>query len=469
MSMKRPFPDSDAVILKTDALLKNNNGSISIVSHGVPTKDRFKEYSKNSGVVYENSSSIFDFENLAENLREQSAKMYEEFNNVKTNVDSAYEKSVDLSDDNINFKNVFQKFRGCLNRYREAFADEIVSVPSLTVGSTTYDLAYLKESIPATLTYVDMTNFADVKTMVEMLESIKNKVLDILKDPSAYVPASSSSSSASSSVNFSTLSYNDKDIGTIDKDNLDTWSGKEVSILEEPQNHENVLYVIGQVFNIIDPTHYDSFLTDKPSTASSLSSVSKTNFFKFIEKDPKITSISKDGTLYVGETNGNQKQGKGMMRWANGSIFEGTFANDFIANGSFNGQPLVASNPTSGAAMLDTDTGIFNMVAGEFVSTGTSSTSPTSSTSSTSSTSPVMVAVGSSTTSPVTVAVGSSSTSPVTVAVGSSSTSTSTSPVIVAVGSSSSSSTSPVIVAVGSSSTSTSTSPVIVAVGSGSP
>jgi len=287
--MKRPFPDSDAVILKTDALLKNNNGSISIVSHGVPTKDRFKEYSKNSGVVYENSSSIFDFENLAKNLREQSAKMYEEFNNVKTDVDSAYEKSIDLSDDNINFKNVFQKFRGCLNRYREAFADEIVSVPSLTVGSTTYDVAYLKESTPATLTYVDMTNFADVKTMVEMLESIKNKVLDILKDPSAYVQASSSSStsassSLSSSVNFSTLSYNDKDIGTIDKDNLDTWSGKEVSILEESQNHENVLYVIGQVFNIIDPTHYDSFLTDKPSTASSLSSVSKTNFFKFIEK-----------------------------------------------------------------------------------------------------------------------------------------------------------------------------------------
>ena len=191
MSVKRPFPDSDAVKFETDALLKNNNGSMSVVSHGVPTKERFGEYSKNSGVVYENSSSIFDFENLAENLQAMSAKMYDEFNNVKPEVDSTYEKSIDLSDDNINFKNAFQKFRGCLNKYREAFADEIVTVPSLTVGSTTYDVAYLKESTPATLTYVDMTNFADVKIMVEMLESIKNKVLDILKDPAS---ASSSSS-----------------------------------------------------------------------------------------------------------------------------------------------------------------------------------------------------------------------------------------------------------------------------------
>lgn len=381
MSMKRPFPDSDAVMLKTDALLKNNNENMSVLSYDVQTKDRLKEYSKNSGVVYENSSSIFDFDfaNLAENLQEQSAKMYEEFNNVKPEVDSTYEKSIDLSDDNINFKNVFQKFRGCLDVYRDAFADEIGKVPSLTVGSTTYDIAYLKQSFPTTLTYVDMNNTVDVKTMVEMLESIKNKVLDILKNPPAPSPTATAASPAPAATpppSLSTLSYNDKDIDNINKDDFDTWSAKEVGILEEPQNHENVLYVIGQVFNIIDPTHYDSFLTDKPSTsssASSLSSVSKTNFFKFIVKDPasNIMSISKDGALYVGETNGPKKQGKGMMRWANGSIFEGTFANDFIANGTFNKQDIVVSNATTGAAKLGTDDGIFNMVTGEFTPTPT--------------------------------------------------------------------------------------------------
>jgi hypothetical protein len=430
MSMKRPFPDSDAVMLKTDVLLKNNNGSMSVLSYDVPTKERFGEYSKNSGVVYENSSSIFDFNfaNLAENLQEQSKKLYEEFNNVKPDVDSAYQKSIKLRVDDINFENVFHKFRGCLDMYRDEFAVEIDKVPSLIVGSTTYDVAYLKQSTPTISSYVDMNNTADVKTMVEMLESIKNKVLDILKNPpaatsaspstaAATAPSAASSPSASSATSapapstaasttpasatpsttaaspstaaststaaatappsLSSLSYNDKDIENINKNDFTTWTAKEVGILEEPQNHENVLYVIGQVFNIIPPDYYESFLTDKPSTsssassASSLSSVSKTNFFKFIVKDPasNIMSISKDGTLYVGETNGPKKQGKGMMRWANGSIFEGTFANDFIENGTFNGQPLVSSNATTGTATLDGTAGTFNMDTGEFTPT----------------------------------------------------------------------------------------------------
>jgi hypothetical protein len=410
--MKRPFPDSDAVMLKTDMLLKNDNGNVSVMSHDVLTKNIIAEYSKNSGVVYENPSSIFDFENLAEKLKKQSEEIHNNFYNA-IDIDSTYEKSIDLSNDNMNFKNVFHKFRGCLDEFRVAFADEIGKVPSLTVGSTTYEVAYLKESTPATLTYVNMKNNVDVKTMVEMLESMKNKVLDILKDPAAASTATTStstSSTASSSTatssstttaaspataasstttaspatstaaappppNFSSLKY-DVTLTTIDKDkdNFKIWSAKEVGILEEPQNHENVLYVIGQVFNIIPPDYYESFLTDNPSTsssASSLSSVSKTNFFQFIVKDPasNIMSISKDGTLYVGETNGNQKNGKGMMRWANGNIFEGEFVNDSIktnVDGIFNGKPLKITDANTGAATLDGAAGIFDMNTGEF-------------------------------------------------------------------------------------------------------
>ena len=430
MSMKRPFPDSDAVMLKTDVLLKNNNRSMSVLSHNVITENSIAEYSKNSGVVYGNPTSIIDFDlaNLAENLREQSAKMYEEFYNAdKIDIDSSYLKSIKLRVDNINFENVFHKFRGCLDKFRDAFAVEIGNVPSLTVGSTTYDVAYLKESTPTTLTYVDMNNTTYVKTMVEMLESIKNKVLDILKNPpapaattaaattaattaassttaatsatataaaaaaaaAATAPATASSTTTATSTtttaaaaatappSLSTLSYNDKDIDNIKKNDFDAWSAKEVGILEEPQNHESVLYVIGQVFNIIDPTHYKSFLTDKPSSASSLSSISKTNFFQFIVKDPNITSISKDGTLYVGETKDDKKEGKGMMRWANGSIFEGTFANDSIktnVDGIFNGNPLIITN-ANGTATLGGAAGTFNMDTGEFTPTPTS-TSP---------------------------------------------------------------------------------------------
>ena len=177
MSGQRPFPNSSDVMLKTVNLI-DNNGSMSVLSHDVLTGNSIAEYSKNSGVVYGNPNSFFDFD-----LAGLAKKLYNEFYNLPQDVTS-YINSIDLSDDNINFKKVFYKFRGCLDMYRVAFADEFGKVPSLIVGSKKYDVNYLKESTPATLTYVDMNNTADVKTMVEMLESMKNKVLDILKDNS---------------------------------------------------------------------------------------------------------------------------------------------------------------------------------------------------------------------------------------------------------------------------------------------
>jgi hypothetical protein len=407
MSGQRPFPNSDAVMLKTVNLI-DNKGSMSVLSHDVLTGNSIAEYSKNSGVVYGNPNSFFDFD-----LAGLAEKLYIEFYNSPQNV-RPFMNSINLSDDNINFENVFHKFRGCLDMYRVAFADAFDMLP-VTIGSTKYDVAYFKQSpttlspTSLTLTYVDMTITADVKTMVEMLESIKNKVLDILKKPaaaatstttaaaaasppaatstaatpSATTAASTSTTASTASTaaspasppppNFSSLNYN-VTLTNIDKDDFKIWSAKEVGILEEPQNHESVLYVIGQVFNIIDPTHYKSFLTDKPSTsssASSLSSISKTNFFQFIVKDPNITSISKDGTLYVGETKDYKKEGKGMMRWANGNIFEGTFANDSIEKGTFRKNDgttdnLVSSNATTGAAKFGTVDGTFNMDNGKF-------------------------------------------------------------------------------------------------------
>jgi hypothetical protein len=426
MSGQRPFPNDEKLIRETTSLLKPTG----VISHSILTTDLIKDHSKNKGILYKNDSSIFDFEKLAENLRKQSKEIHDDFYDPPE-IDKSYFKTIDLSDDNNNFVNVFQKFRGCLEKkYREAFADEFAKLPSLTVGTNTYDVAHLKTPSSATLPsptkYVDMTNSADVKIMIEMLESMKNKTLEVLKDPAAAsaaaAPASSTTSSSSSSStapasstttaaaasstapastastsssststssttaapaatpppNFSSLSYNDKDINTINKDDLENWSAKEIGILEEPQNHENVLYVIGQVFNIIAPTHYESFLTEKPSSASSassLSSISKTNFFQFIKKDPasNITSISKDGALYVGQTNGDKKYGEGMMRWANGSIFEGEFANDSIKineDGIFNGKPLKITDANTGEAVFDGVDGTFNMVTGEFTPTG---------------------------------------------------------------------------------------------------
>lgn len=62
-----------------------------------------------------------------------------------------------------------------------------------------------------------------------------------------------------------------------------------------------------------------------------------------------------------------------MMRWANGSIFEGEFANDSIKineDGIFNGKPLKITDANTGEATLDSTPGTFNMVTGEFTPTG---------------------------------------------------------------------------------------------------
>ena len=391
MSRQRPFPNE--LIHETTSLLDPTG----VISHSILTTDLIKNYSENKGVVYKNESSSFDFADLAKKLQKQSKEMHDAFYK-STTIDESFFKTINQSDDDNNFENVSQKFRDCLDKYRVAFADAF-ALPSLTIGINTYDTAYLK--LQNSTNHVNMYVPNNVTVMIDMLESMKNKTLEVLKDPAATATApattpaaasstatasSSSSSSSSSSTttspsstttatpppNFSSLKY-DANSTTIDKGNLENWSQKEIDILEEPQNHETVLYVIGQVFNIIGPAHYESFLKEKPSSASSassLSSISKTKFFELIVKYPdNIMSISNDDTLYVGETNGPKKHGKGMMRWANGSIFEGTFANDFIANGSFNGQPLTITDATSGVATLDGADGTFNMVTGEFTPT----------------------------------------------------------------------------------------------------
>ena len=373
MSEQRPFPNSSDVILNTINEIEIN-GNVSVLSHNVLTGNSITNYSKNSGVVYGNPTSIIDFD-----LAGLAEKLYNEFYNSPQTITS-FENSIDINNAHMNFKNVFQKFRDCLDKYRVAFADEFAKLPSLTVGIHIYNANYFKtppsnivsasasSSASTPSKYVTMTNDKEVKIMIDMLESMKNKTLEVLKNP----PPPS----------LSDLKYN-ANLTTIDKGNLKNWSQKEIDILEEPQNHETVLYVIGQVFNIIPPDHYKSFLIKKPSTASSLSSISKTKFFEFIKKDPasSIMSISNDGTLYVGVIINGQKSGKGMMRWENGNIIEGIFENDsikinedgtFIKNDGTSGTLIITNNtnPDASDAEFDGTPGTFNMITGEFIPTG---------------------------------------------------------------------------------------------------
>ena len=150
MSRQRPFPNDEELIRETTSLLDPTG----VISHSILTTDLLKNYSENKGVVYKNESSLIDFNiaDLAENLRKQSKEIHDDFYNPPPpKINKSYFKTIDLSDDNNNFENVSQKFRNCLEKYRVAFADEFDKLPSLTVGSTKYDAAYLKTSPSATL------------------------------------------------------------------------------------------------------------------------------------------------------------------------------------------------------------------------------------------------------------------------------------------------------------------------------
>ena len=398
--MSQPFPSD--LHKQTINIIKNKNGpGTSVLKHDVLTEELSNAYSRNTGVVYNNDRSVFDFANLAEKLIQQSKQGYYDFYEPDPEIKSSYVQTVDGDDANIAVIDVFQKLRGCLETYRDAFVDELNKV-TLTISGKTYDTAYLKETSPTPTQYVDMTNATDVKNMIDALTTWKTRIIYILQNPpvstsGSTMPTSpvsgpvsaapvSAPASAPTTNSLSTFTYAPDDT-TIDKDKFTQWSGKEISILGAESNHENCIYVIGQVFNIINPKHYKSFLPEDSlyskilskisSSISSVSAPSPTDIFT------KISNISMganridgpDGKwYYVGEiiqTSSNaydKKNGKGMIRWQNGNIFEGIFTDDVINNGNFieSGKPSAKLTITSGSATLGSKSGTFNMDTGTF-------------------------------------------------------------------------------------------------------
>ena len=57
----------------------DNSGNISVLKHDITTDELIKTYSKNTGILYKNDRSVFDFANLAEQLIKQSKLGYSDF------------------------------------------------------------------------------------------------------------------------------------------------------------------------------------------------------------------------------------------------------------------------------------------------------------------------------------------------------------------------------------------------------
>jgi hypothetical protein len=399
--MSQPFPSD--LHKQTINIIKKNNGpgtsdgpSTSVLKHDVLTEELGNAYSKNTRVVYKNDRSVFDFANLAEKLIQQSKQGYYDFYEPDFEITSSYVQTVDGDDANIAVIDVFQKLRGCLETYKDAFVDELNKV-ALTISGKPYDTAYLKETSPTPNKYVDMTNATDVKNMIDALTTWKTRIISILQNPPVSAPVSGPTSPSSaapvstpatSATNtLSDLKYNADDI-TIDKDKFANWTGKEISILGAESNNENCIYVIGQVFNIIDPDYRKSFLPEDSlyskilskisSSISSLSAPSPTDIFTKIS----IGSANRidepnNKWYYVGgitksASNNDLKDGNGMIRWQNGNIFEGTFTNDAIVSGNLitdSGKIKKTLTITAGVASFDGKQGTFNMDTGTFTST----------------------------------------------------------------------------------------------------
>jgi hypothetical protein len=430
--MSQPFPSD--LHKQTINIIKKNNGYgtsdgpiTSVLKHDVLTEELGNAYSRNTGVVYKNDRSVFDFANLAEKLIQQSKQGYYDFYKPDLEITSSYVQTVDGDDANIAVIDVFQKLRGCLDTYRVAFVDELNKV-ALTISGNAYDSKYLKENLPTPTQYVNMTNATDVKNMIDALTTWKTRIISILAPSAPPVstlgstmptspfsgpvsgpvsgpaPASASPFSAPAPApttnSLSDLKY-DHNGDAINKDDFTQWTGKEISILGAENNHENCIYVIGQVFNIINPDYRKSFLPEDSlyskilskisSSISSVSAPSPTDIFTKISNIPPTGIANRiDGPggnwYYVGgietstsNSNRELKNGKGMIRWKNGNIFEGTFANDVMQSGNFieSGKPsaklvITITGAATGIALdkipatLGSKSGTFDMDKGTF-------------------------------------------------------------------------------------------------------
>ena len=284
-----------------------------------------------------------------------------------------YIETVDL-DDNEELKNIIDKIRVFLKTNREPYAKEF----NIDHNGLFADLE--KEPFDLDLDkhkYEDFSDeqkardkMKDVNTLAELVFKILTKPNYVSRDPTAL----------------------------FDRTGFDL-STEELNVLI-PKYYNSFVYIVGQNFNIFSPSApanitfykaFDKMLGEMPSLIFSFGNrdLMVKSFFESSVMMERLTefgiSSKKEETdgYYVGVLNAaKQKEGAGVMRWNNKSVFEGTFANDVIVEGNFttfggSPEPLKITNAATGAATLNAVVGIFDSVGGVFVPSSTSPVVPT--------------------------------------------------------------------------------------------
>jgi len=355
----------------TSVLTDKDSGDKHIVKHDLPVENT---YAVMTGIFPGTTKSLSEMIEMDSGIAYNS--FYGSGDDLKTIYDiDNYVEIVDLNN-NDELKTIIEKIRDFIDKNKIGLAKEFNDKHPGVIA----DLDTKIEDLPATHQYEDFSDNAKAQekmTNVNKLAEIVFKVLTNAK-------------------------YATTDL-TIIFDRTVVISIDELNVLI-PKYYNSFLYIVGQGFNVFSPPDgappnisfyktFDKLLANMPKSLT-FSFGNKDLMVKtFFESSNVKTLISgfvkdskKEGNAgyYVGELDpAKQKKGAGVMRWNNGNVFEGTFANDAIVEGDFTefGSGLVKklkmTNAIKGDSTLDGVAGIFDSVDGVFVSTGSSSGSST--------------------------------------------------------------------------------------------
>ena len=395
------------VHISTTSVLKDKaSGDKHFIKHDLPVEN---SYAAMTGIFPGMTKSLSDMIESKTTIAHNS--FYGNGEDLKKNYDTDnYLEIVDLNN-NDELKTIIEKIRDFIDKNKIGIAKEFNDKHSGVIA----DLDTKVEDLPKTHKYEDFSDNDKAREKMTNVNKLAEIVFKVLTN-SKYVSKDP------------TITFDRTVVISID----------DLNVLI-PKYYNSFVYIVGQGFNVFSPpkgtppnkTFYETFdrlLADMPKSLIFSFGNKELMVKTFFESSNMKTLLSGFGAsnkkeenagYYVGGLDGSkQKQGAGVMRWNNGNVFEGTFANDVIVEGDFTqsgiGVPhkLKMTNAIKGDSTLDGVVGIFDSVAGVFVSTSSSSVSSTvSSTSAASSSTSAMPTTSSSTTT------ASTTTASITVAV----------------------------------------------------
>jgi hypothetical protein len=317
---------------------------------------------------------------LSEMVQSESGIAYNSFysngDDLKTIYDiDNYVEIVDLNN-NDELKTIIEKIRDFIDKNKIGLAKEFNDKHPGVIA----DLDTKVEDLPTTHQYENFSDNDKAKAAMTNVNKLAEIVFKVLTN-SKYVATDP------------TITFDRTVVISIDDLN---------ALI--PQYYNSFVYIVGQGFNVFSPPKgappnisfyetFDRLLADMPKSlifSFGNKELMVKSFFESSDVKVLISGFAKDSKkeenkgYYVGGLDGSkQKQGAGVMRWNNGNVFEGTFANDAIVEGDFTefGSGLVKklkmTNAIKGDSTLDGVAGIFDSVDGVFVSTGSSTSAST--------------------------------------------------------------------------------------------